>query len=211
MSEINIRNRYTVEFKLNEPRPTPFMLGAFAICIPLLVVAQQAAKSDADLARQGALVLATAHGDKPRYGGKFLSVGNEEIPFYDMHQTSLGGIYAAVAPAYNCLIRTSPYDPKGNVNIDLEPMLFSQLRANEVSGNYWFSLLGAAIDFDDPIDTFGQWFVTKGGRWYQRHSVLEIDTLYEQQKFIADPEARKKVIWEIDRLAMNDAAYLILS
>ena len=37
----------------------------------------------------------------------------EEVPFYDMHQTSLGGIYAAVAPAYNCLIRTSPYDPKG--------------------------------------------------------------------------------------------------
>src|SRR5436853_210029 len=28
--EINIRDRYTVEFKLSEPRPTPFMLGAFA-------------------------------------------------------------------------------------------------------------------------------------------------------------------------------------
>jgi len=508
------------------------------VCLPLLVVAQQAAKSDADLARQGALALALAHGDKPRYGGKFVSVGNEEIPFYDMHQTSLGGIYAAVAPAYNCLIRTSPYDPKGqeimpeladawevsdggktltfhlhkgvkwhdgapfssadvkytierimhppqgmvsprgpvfnalierveapdpdtvvvygkgpstlllplfasghnmiipkhivepdpvnalktrvigtgpfrlkeppttslwkyernpdyfkkdlpyldeieihiitdpqamvaallskrvywsdvfahanmdrdltkstvqhtpnlihsanpglvvshltlqsekpplddlrvrqaiseavrresiselgnqagaagtgvyplgswampremqaqligygsdmtkriahakellaayeqekgkidwskiklqcattikfscenaqvvqqllkkiNVNISLEPMLFSQLRANEVSGDYWLSLLGAAIDFDDPIDTFGQWFVTKGGRWYQRHSVVEIDTLYEQQKFIAIPEERKKVIWEMDKLAMNDAAYLIL-
>src|SRR5919198_1029181 len=99
---------------------------------------------------------------------------------------------------------------KINVNIGLEPMLFSQLRANEVSGNYWLSLLGAAIDFDDPIDTFGQWFVTKGGRWYQRHSVSEIDRLYEQQKFIADPEARKKVIWDMDKLAMNDAAYLIL-
>ena len=508
------------------------------LCLPLLVMAQQATKSDADLARQGALALALAHGDKPRYGGKFFSVGNEEIPFYDMHQTSLGGIYAAVAPAYNCLIRTSPYDPKGqeimpeladtwevsdggktltfhlhkgvkwhdgapfssadvkytierimhppqgmvsprgpvfnalierveapdpdtvvvygkgpsalllplfasghnviipkhivepdpvnalktrvigtgpfrlkeppttslwkyernpdyfqkdlpyldeieihlitdpqamvaallskrvywsdafahanmdrdlakstvqqnpnlihsanpglivshltlqsekppfddlrvrqalseavrreaiselgnqagavgtgvyplgpwampremrdqligygpdiaqriahakellaayekekgkidwskiklqcattikfscenaqvvqqllkkiNVNIGLEPMLFSQLRANEVSGNYWLSLLGAAIDFDDPIDTFGQWFVTKGGRWYQRRSVPEIDKLYEQQKFIADPEERKKVIWEMDKLAMNDAAYLIL-
>src|SRR5215831_7252802 len=83
------------------------------VCLPLVVVAQQATKSDADLARQGALALALAHGDKPRYGGKFVSVGNEEIPFYDMHQTSLGGIYAAVAPAYNCLIRTSPYDPKG--------------------------------------------------------------------------------------------------
>ena len=26
------------------------------------------------------LALALAHGDKPRYGGKFLSVGNEEVP-----------------------------------------------------------------------------------------------------------------------------------
>jgi ABC-type transport system substrate-binding protein len=99
---------------------------------------------------------------------------------------------------------------KINVNIELEPMLFSQLRANEVSGNYWLSILGAAIDFDDPIDTFGQWFVTKGGRWYQRRSLPELDTLYEQQKFIADPEERKKVIWEMDKLAMNDAAYLVL-
>jgi peptide/nickel transport system substrate-binding protein len=506
------------------------------LCLPLWAMAQQ--QSAADLARQGALALAAAHGDKPRYGGKFLSVGNEEVPFYDMHQTSLGGIYAATAPAYNCLIRTSPYDPKGqeiipelahtwelrdggetvtfhlhkgvqwhdgapfssadvkytidrimhppegmvsprgpvfkalierveapdpdtvvvygkgpsqllftlfasghnviipkhivekdpvnalktrvigtgpfrlkeppsttlwkyernpdyfkkdqpfldeieihiitdpqalvaavlskriywsdvfphanmdrdlakstaqqnaqiihsanpglvvshltlqterpplddlrvrqaiseavkreviselgnqsgavgtgvyplgrwtmpkemrqqligygpdmpkrlahakellssyekekgkidwskiklqcattikfscensqvvqqllkkiNVNIELEPMLFSQLRANEVSGNYWLSILGAAIDFDDPIDTFGQWFVTRGGRWYQRRSVPEIDKLYEQQKFMADPEARKQVIWEMDKLAMNDAGYLIL-
>ena len=27
---------------------------------------------------------------------------------------------------------------------------------------------------------------------------------------MADPEARKKLIWEMDTLAMNDAAYLIL-
>lgn len=512
------------------------LLLVVCLCLPLMATAQQ--KSDADLAREGAIALAAAHGEKPRYGGKFLSVGNEEVPFYDMHQTSLGGIYAATAPAYNCLIRTSPYDPKGqeiipeladsweisdggktitfhlhkgvkwhdgvpfssadvkytverimnppegmvsprgpvfkalierveapdpdtvvvygkgpskllftifasghnviipkhivekdpvnalkskvigtgpfrlkelptttlwkyernpdyfkkgqpfldeieihiitdpqalvaamlskriywsdvfphanmdrdlaksaaqqnphiihsanpgllvshltlqtekpplddlrvrqaiseavkreaigelgnqsgavgtgnyplglwpmpkemrqqligygpdmakriahakellaayekekgkidwskiklqcattikfscensqvvqqllkkiNINIELEPMLFSQLRANEVSGNYWLSILGAAIDFDDPIDTFGQWFVTKGGRWYQRHSLPEVDKLYEEQKFIADPEARKKVIWAMDQLAINDAAYLIL-
>src|SRR4029453_3703234 len=83
------------------------------VFLPFLVVAQQAAQSDADLARQGALTLAMAHGDKPRYGGKFLSVGNEEGPFYDMQQASLGGLYAAFAPAYNCLLRTSPYDPTG--------------------------------------------------------------------------------------------------
>src|SRR6266704_1444323 len=72
------------------------------------------------VARQGAIPLAAAHGEKPRYGGTFLSAGNEEIPFYDPHQTSLGGVYAAVAPAYNCLIRTSPYDPLG---LDIIPEL----------------------------------------------------------------------------------------
>jgi hypothetical protein len=30
VNEITIRDRYTVEFKLSEPRPTHFMLGAFA-------------------------------------------------------------------------------------------------------------------------------------------------------------------------------------
>jgi ABC-type transport system substrate-binding protein len=72
------------------------------------------------------------------------------------------------------------------------------------------SLLGAAMDFDDPSDSFGQLFVTKGGRWYQRHSLPELDALFEQQKFIVDPEARKKVIIEMDKIAMNDAAYLVL-
>jgi peptide/nickel transport system substrate-binding protein len=508
------------------------------IFLALPALAQQATKSGAELAREGPLALAAAHSEKPRYGGKFLSVGNEEVPFYDMHQTSLGGIYAAVAPAYNCLIRTSPYDPKGqeiipelayaweigdggktvtfhlhkgvkwhdgapfssadvkytierimqppegmvsprgpvfralidhveapdaetvivygkgpsplllplfasghnviipkhivekdpvnalktrvvgtgpfrlkeppstalwkyernpdyfikglpyldemeihlitdpqammaallskriywsdafphpnmdrdlaksavqqnanlihaanpgmiiahitlqgekppfddlrvrqaiseairreaiqelgnqsgavgtgvyplgrwpmpkamrdqligygpdmnkriahakellasyekekgkidwsrlklqcattikfscensqvvqqllkkiNVNVDLEPMLFAQLRANEVSGNYAMSSLGAALDLDDPIDSFGQLFVTKGGRWYQKRAIPELDKLFEQQKFIADPEERKKVIWEMDKIAMNDAAYLIM-
>src|SRR5437016_786572 len=88
--------------------------------IPLLALARQASKSDAELAREGAVALATAHGDQPRYGGKFLSAGNEEIPFYDMHQTSFGGVYAAIAPAYNCLIRTSPYDP---LALDILPEL----------------------------------------------------------------------------------------
>src|SRR5207302_10329930 len=86
----------------------------------LPALAQQAPQSDAALARQGALARAVAHGEQPRYGGKFLSVGNEEIPFYDLHQTSLGGVYAATAPAYNCLIRTSPYDPMA---LDIIPEL----------------------------------------------------------------------------------------
>jgi peptide/nickel transport system substrate-binding protein len=520
-------------------RTRTWWVGLFLVaCMSLPALAQQAPKSDIELARRGALALAGAHGEKPRYGGKFFSVGNEEIPFYDLHQTSLGGVYAATAPAYNCLIRTSPYDPmaldiipeladtwdisdggktitfhlhkgvkwhdgvpfssadvqytierimrppkgmvsprgplfnalierveapdpdtvvvygkgpsplllplfanghnviipkhisekdpvsalkttvigtgpfrlkepptsslwkyernpdyfkkdlpyldeieihiitdaqamlaavlskriywsdsfphpsmdrdlsqsaaqqnsnlvrsahpglllfaislqtekppfddlrvrqalseairreainelgslsgvvgtgnyplgfwampterrahhigygpdmakriahakellaayekdkgkidwskiklqcasnvkltcenaqivqqllkKINVNIELDPMLVPQMRGNEVSGNYLLSSSGAAIDFDDPIDSFGQLFITNGGRWYQRRSLPELDKLFEQQKFMADPEARKKIVWEMDSMAMNDAAYLIL-
>ncbi len=99
---------------------------------------------------------------------------------------------------------------KINVHIELQPMILSQLRANEISGNYFMSLLGAASNFDDPIDTFGQLFVTNGGRWYQRRSLPALDALFEQQKFMGDPEARKQVVWEMDTLAMNDAAYLVL-
>jgi peptide/nickel transport system substrate-binding protein len=99
---------------------------------------------------------------------------------------------------------------KINVNVELEPMLFAQLRANEVSGDFLMSLLGAAMDFDDPIDPFGQLFVTKGGRWYQKHSLPELDTLFEQQKFMVDPEERQQVVWTMDAIAMNDAAYLVL-
>src|SRR5215813_8375115 len=99
---------------------------------------------------------------------------------------------------------------KINVHIELQPMILSQLRGNEVSGNYLMSLSGAALNFDDPIDVFGQLFVTKGGRWYQRRSLPALDTLFAQQTFIVEPEARKQVVWEMDALAMNDAAYLIL-
>ena len=60
---------------------------------------------------------------------------------------------------------------KINVNIELEPMLSRNSAPTRSPATIWLSLLGAAMDFDDPIDTFGQWFVTKGGRWYQRRSL----------------------------------------
>ena len=40
--------------------------------------------------------------------------------------------------------------------------------------------------------------------------LLELDMLFEQQKFMTDPTARKDVVWEMDKIAMNQAAFLIL-
>ncbi|MDH3600316.1 MAG: ABC transporter substrate-binding protein, partial [Candidatus Tectomicrobia bacterium] len=90
--------------------PIEWLCMLVVVCFPLTLIAQQAKKSDADLVREGPLAFAAAHDEKPRRGGKFVGVLNEKIPFYDMHQTSLGGIFAATAPAYNGLVRTSPYD-----------------------------------------------------------------------------------------------------
>jgi ABC-type transport system substrate-binding protein len=73
--------------------------------------AQPTAKSAAVLVRESPLALAAAHNEKPRYGGKFLAAEWEPISFYDMHQTSFGGVGIITAPAYNGLLATSPYDP----------------------------------------------------------------------------------------------------
>ena len=63
----------------------PWWVGLFlVVCLSLPALAQQAPTSDMEVARHGALALAAAHGEQPRYGGKFLSAGNEEIPFYDL-------------------------------------------------------------------------------------------------------------------------------
>jgi len=99
---------------------------------------------------------------------------------------------------------------KIGINIALDPKDVTQHRGGEIAGTYTMSTLGASTVFDDPVDVYGQFYVTKGGRWFQRSSIPQLDKLYEQQKFMADFEERRKVAWEMDKLAMNDAAWLIL-
>ena len=96
------------------------------------------------------------------------------------------------------------------IDIELDPADVSQTRGNEVSGNFDLSLLGAGLDFDDPTDTFGQLYITDGGRWYQRRSIPELDALYEAQKFEPDFEKRRELTWQMDEIAMNDSSYMIM-
>jgi hypothetical protein len=70
---------------------------------------------------------------------------------------------------------------KIDVNVALQPLDVTANRGNEVSGDYLMSSLGSVMDFDDPIDPFGQWYVTKGGRWYQKSSIPELDALYQSK------------------------------
>ena len=99
---------------------------------------------------------------------------------------------------------------KIGVTSALEPLDVTAHRGNEVSGDYFMSTLAAGMDFDDPNDTFGQWYITNGGRWYQRHSVPEIDDLFNQQKSEPDFEKRRELVWEMDQIAMKQASYFPL-
>jgi peptide/nickel transport system substrate-binding protein len=96
------------------------------------------------------------------------------------------------------------------VEIELNPLLLTPYRDLEVSGDYLWGLSGAAYDFDDPIDVFGQSYITNGGRWYHRQSVPEIDRLYEEQKFEPDLEKRKELVWQMDEIAMNQSGWIML-
>jgi peptide/nickel transport system substrate-binding protein len=99
---------------------------------------------------------------------------------------------------------------KIDVNVALQPLDVTANRGNEVSGDYLMSSLGTGMNFDDPVDSFGQLFITKGGRWYQRSSVPELDALFQKQASELDFEKRRQLVWEMDKIAMNDSAYLIL-
>src|SRR2546427_51265 len=158
-----------------------------------LASAQQAAQSDREAAQQGAIALAASHGEQPRYGGTFLSAGNEEISHYDMHQTSLGGIYAAVSPAYNCLIRTSPYDPMA---MDLIP---------ELAKTWELSDGGTTLTFH----------LDQGVQWHDGTPFSSADVQYTIERIMHPPQGmvspRGPVFAAlIDRVEAPDAATVVI-
>jgi len=112
----------------------------------------------------GARALAEANGEKPRYGGKFLANNWEPIPFFDMHQTSFGGVGAITAPAYNGLLGTSPYDP---LALEIIPDL---ARTWEISDG------GATVTFH----------LAKGVKWHDGAPFSSADVKYTIER-IKDP------------------------
>jgi len=148
-------------------------LGVAGLLVSLSLpgVAQQATTSDADRIRQGPLVLAAAHGEQPRRGGKFLSAGNEKPPHFDMHQTSFGGIYAATAPAYNCLVRTSPYDP---LALEVVP---------ELAQTWEFSDSGTTLTFH----------LHTGVKWHDGTPFSSADVQYTIERILHPPQGMVSV------------------
>jgi ABC-type transport system substrate-binding protein len=147
------------------------VVAGLLVYLSLPGVAQQATQSDADLIRQGPLALAAAHGEQPRRGGKFLSAGNEKLPHFDMHQTSFGGVYAATALSYNCLVRTSPYDP---LALEVVP---------ELAQTWEFSDSGTTLTFH----------LHTGVKWHDGTPFSSADVQYTIERIMHPPQGMVSV------------------
>ena len=97
------------------------------------------------------------------------------------------------------------------VDVDTLPLDVTEVRGNEVSGSHIISSLALGFDYDDPIDYFGQIWITNAGRSYHKQSVPELDALYQKQSFILAAEERRKIALEMDKIAMNEAGFQLLN
>ena len=99
---------------------------------------------------------------------------------------------------------------KVGVDLVLKPLEIGEALFNQVDGEFDMAGTSLGIDFDDPADAFDKTYVS-GARWgFHRHFDPEIDKLYEDMKFTADPEKRREIAWLIDQLAMNNSGMLVL-
>ena len=98
-----------------------------------------------------------------------------------------------------------------DVELTLDTMEIMRLVGLFVDGGFLQSGIIGINALDDPTSAFGKSYVTgsRYGAWTRRVN-LELDDLFQKQLFMADVEERKKVVWEMDKIAMNDAAFNIL-
>src|SRR4030095_480301 len=82
-----------------------------------------------------------------------------------MHQTSFAGIYTATAPVYNCLVRTSPYDPQA---LDVVP---------ELAHAWEFSDGGKTITFH----------LHQGVKWHDGEALSSADVKYTIERILNPP------------------------
>ena len=97
-----------------------------------------------------------------------------------------------------------------DVNLKIEPGETGVVWFKQVDGDYFMSIMNGAMDVDDPTDTFAKNMITGAIYGFHKLSNPRIDELYEKQVFMTDKKQRREAVWEIDRLAMNDAGDLIL-
>ncbi|MCH7553818.1 MAG: ABC transporter substrate-binding protein [Chloroflexi bacterium] len=67
-----------------------------------------------------------------------------------------------------------------------------------------------AAALDDPVHTFGLFWISSGSRNYGEFSDAEVDALFEEQETTADPLRRRAAIDELMEITYERAPYIVL-
>jgi len=89
---------------------------------------------------------------------------------------------------------------------ELEPVDTTNWYPKLLKKDYTVGLNFSETGVDDPDQQFYENYVCGSDRNYTGYCNPEVDKLVEQQSMQADPEKRKKIVWEIERKLVEDVA-----
>ncbi len=99
---------------------------------------------------------------------------------------------------------------KIGVNITLDIQETATAYTNMEQGTYDLFIWGTAYALDDPDAVYSEHYTCDGPRNYSRVCNKEADALYAKQSQMVDVEERKKVVWEMERLAIKDVIKIVV-
>ena len=96
------------------------------------------------------------------------------------------------------------------VDAELETVETSNWHAKVARKDYSVGLNLTGIGVDDPDAMFYENYACGSQRNYTGYCNAELEKLFEKQSMMEDVDARKKVVWEIDKKLQEDAARPII-
>jgi peptide/nickel transport system substrate-binding protein len=96
------------------------------------------------------------------------------------------------------------------IDAELEPIETSNWHAKVARKDYSVGLNLTGSGVDDPDAHFYENYSCGSQRNYTGYCNQELEKLFEKQSMTADQEARKKIVWEIDKTLQEDAARPII-
>ena len=98
-------------------------------------------------------------------------------------------------------------DFKRDLNIDIDILLsdIGSVFGALGKGDYEMALFGAGISIPDPDDVFPQLFLNDGARNWTKYEVPGVRDLFNQQQREPDPDKRRELNYEMQRLVLAGA------
>ncbi len=98
-----------------------------------------------------------------------------------------------------------------HIEAELEPLDTAVWYTRMLKKDYSVGMNVQGIGIDDPDVVFYETFGCKSERNYTNYCEPEVEKLFEKQSRMTDVEARRKLVWEIDKRLQEDGARPVIS